>query len=75
MAIYKNKFIIAVYNTQEECIFVADNPMELANFTKKSMSTINNVLSPIIRSNFEKTDSIIIIEKQRCTVHLVPFDE
>lgn len=52
--IYKNKFV-ALYDQEDNCVFVGDNWYELANFLEKPISNVQSSMSHIFKKN-EKND-------------------
>lgn len=73
---YLNKYIIALYDENDELYVVADNPRELLLElgAKPTFANINNIQNKLTRANKSKDKKIRHNDKW-LKVYLIPFDD
>lgn len=73
---YKQKYLIAIYNLDDDLIAVVDNYKELAEFMGKTVEQAQSALSRRFSPKPQlKSLAPIIIKKEKCRIYLIEADE
>ena len=70
--IYKNKFV-ALYDSTETCVFVADNWPELARYLGKTVQSVQTCLCRIL--NDKTCNKNFICNGKKLTPYLISLEE
>ena len=72
--IYKNK-IVALYDQDDVCVFVAESWQELASYLNKTLESTMSSLSHMIRHTGGHTRKTFICNGKKLTPYLIEMDE
>lgn len=71
--LFKNRYIISIYNIKDEVIFICENSIELSKYLNQSLNSIRAILSRASK-DINKTTSIVVNDKI-CNLYLIDILE